>query len=135
MYVISFKGLGFSVGSSFSLDSTQRQVRSSIFCAKISTSMRWSTSIRTVQNAAQFVFSPPLGNSLNNIEKMESLSLVDTRSAPRDSPRQVFVFWQCHPLLLAMGGPMIPNIRSLTRYSERHSWGREFGYFYSNQPV
>ena len=35
-----------------------------------------------MQNAAQLVFSPPLGNSLNIIEKIEGLLLVDTNFAP-----------------------------------------------------
>ena len=40
-----------------------------------------------MQNAAQFVFSPPLGESLNIKEFLEGLSLVDTSFYPRDSPR------------------------------------------------
>ena len=64
------------------------QVRSSIFCAKISTVMPWSSSNRFVQSATQFVFSPPLRKSLNSIEEYEGLKLVDTSVAPRDSPKQ-----------------------------------------------
>ena len=40
------------------------QVRSSIFCAKNSTDMPWSTSNRVVKNAAQSFFSSPFGKRL-----------------------------------------------------------------------
>ena len=74
------------------LNVEHKQVRSSIFYPKISTDMPWSTSNRVVQNAAQFFFSPLLGRSLNIIEKIEGLSLVDTSFAPRDNPRPVIFF-------------------------------------------
>ena len=47
------------------------------FFAKISTDMPWSMSNRTVQNAAQVIFLPPLGTSLNITEKIGGLLLVD----------------------------------------------------------
>ena len=50
--------------------------------------MPWTMSNRIVQNAAQFCFSPTLGKSLNIVEKIDGLSLVDSSFAPRDSPRQ-----------------------------------------------
>ena len=87
------------------LDVEHRQVRSSIFCANISTDMPWSTFNRIVQNAAQVCFSPPLGKCLNIIENIEGLSLVDTSFAPRDSLRPVtfFLAMSPHPLSLVMG--------------------------------
>ena len=42
-----------------------RQVRSSIFCAKISADVPRSTSNWLMQNAAQLFFSPALGESLD----------------------------------------------------------------------
>ena len=102
--IVFFKWLGFSIRSSCSLDFakywTYRQAGSSIFCAKISTDMPWSTPKRIVQNAAQF-FSPLLGKSLNNIEKLKAchrsirISLLETARGPRG--RWIF-FWPCHTL-------------------------------------
>ena len=94
--------------------------------------MPWSTSNRIVENAAQFIFSPPLGKSLNTIENFEGLSLVDTTFAPRDSPKPLKKNCPCYPvtlflpLTLVMGVSMIPNINSFTRYYERLSWRRDF---------
>ena len=83
-----------------------------------------------------FFFSPPLGKSLNIVETIEGLSLVDTSFAPRDSAKPVFFFFlPCHPLPLLMRVTMIPNIHSLTRYCQRYSWAREFVFCYLNQPV
>ena len=90
------------------------QVRSLILCAKISTDMPWSTSNRFVQNAAQFIFSPPLGKSLNIFEEFEGLSLVDTNYAPRDSPRPLkekLAMSPSYPLPMVMGVSMIPSVR------------------------
>ena len=65
--------------------------------------------------------------TMNTIEEYEGLSLVDTRFAPRDSPRALnFILAMSpstYPLTLLMGVRMIPNIHPLTRYCERHSWG------------
>ena len=86
------------------------------FFVKISTDTPWSTSNRIVQNAAQCVFSPPLGKSLNAFEKNEGVSLVDANFAPsRDDPRPLKKNWPWHPLPLVMEVSMVPNFHSLTR--------------------
>ena len=92
-----------------------RQVRSSIFCAKNSTDMPWSTSNRIVQNAAHFLVLSPPGRSLNIIEKIEGLSLIDTSFAPTTARGRYENEWPCDPLSFVMGVGMIPNIHSLTR--------------------
>ena len=90
-----------------------------MFYAKIHTDMPWSTSDRIVQNATQHVFSSPspivqnatqhgfsspLGTSLNIIEKVEGLLLVDRSFAPRDSPRLVICFSAKSPSPTGHGG-------------------------------
>ena len=80
-----------------------------------------------------FWFSPPVGKSLNIVEKVEGLSLVAASFAPRDSPTP----WKnktCHVTSLPLVSIM-PNIHPLTRYCERSSWGRECRAFNVNQPV
>ena len=77
------------------------------------------------------VFFAPLGKSLNIIEEIEGLSLVDTSFAPRDSPRPAIFLWPCHRLPLVMGVTMILNIHSLTRCCERCLWGREIVFFFT----
>ena len=104
----------------------------------LTTGMTWSTSNRIVQNAAQFAFSPPLGKSLNIIENIEGLSLVDTSFAPRDRPRPVKKKTAMSPSFTGHGGQCdtVPNIHSLTIYCERYSRGRELVFFFClNQPV
>ncbi len=67
-----------------------RQIRSSIFCMKISTNIHAleCTFQRDRAKCGAIVFSPPLGKSLNFVENVEGLSSVHTTSvAPRDSPR------------------------------------------------
>ena len=81
-----------------------------------------------------FFFSPPLGKSQNTREDFEGLSLVDTRFAPRDSPRPL-------KKQMAMSPSSIGHGQHGTRYSP-FGWilraaftGEIFFVFFVNQPV
>ena len=121
------------------LDLEHRQVSYSIFWAKSSTGMPWSTSNRIVQNKARFVFSPSLGKSVNLIEEIDGLSLIDASFAARDSPRPSIkrAMSPCHPLTLVMGVTLSCD----TKYSLFDSIlravfvGERVFFFRSNQPV
>ena len=98
--------------------------------------MPWNISSRFVRNTAQLFSSPPIGKRLNIIEKIEGLSFVDKIFAPRDSPKPLqkkMAMLPSFPLVMAFS--MIPNAHPLTRYCERHSWGRVCFFSNLNQPV
>ena len=105
-YVVSFKLLGFSSGSSFF----------SRFCLMLNigrSDLRFfaQKNLQTCLGVPPtgsckmrgIFFSSPLGKNLNTIENIQGLSSVDMSFAPRDSPRPFKRNWPCHPLPLVMG--------------------------------
>ena len=83
---------------------------------------------------AIFFFAPAGKNPEYYCKKLKA-SHWPIRVLFLETARGHYFFWPCHSLPLVMGVTMIPNIHSLTRYCERRSWGRQFGFVYLNQPV
>ena len=81
-------------------------------------------------------FSPPLGKSLNIIEKIEGLLLADTSFARRDSRRPVKKKSPCHPLPSTSHGGHYDSKYSLFASILRAVFvGERARVFHLNQPV
>ena len=88
-----------------------------------------------MQNAAHF-FSPPLGKSLNTIEKNEGLRSVDTSFARRDSPRPLKNKLAMSPSSTGTGhGGQYDTKYSLVGYILRAAFVEESFFIVLNQPV
>ena len=98
------------------------------FSAKKSADIPWVTSDRLVQNAAQNIFSSPLGKSLNIIKKNDDLPYWSIRVSLPDTARdRLKRNWPCHPLLLVMEVSTVPNIHPLTSSASGIRKGGNFG--------
>ena len=129
-YVISFKLLAFRLGSIFfarlclMLNTGRSDLR--FFARK---NLQTRLGVDRAKNAAQFFFSPPLGKSVNIVEKIESpchwsirISLLLISETARGREKQSLAMPP--PSSTGHGGHYdTNNIHYLTRYCERYSWG------------